>query len=98
MEKKNSCVTSVCKFERAEGLWLLYMVTMRLAMFSLFVSAVFPSLSRAQVAVFEITPAESSVKFDVEASVAIKGVFDKWGATLTFASPEVETAVLDIKI
>jgi polyisoprenoid-binding protein YceI len=67
-------------------------------MFSLFVSAVFPSLSRAQVAVFEITPAESSVKFDVEASVAIKGVFDKWGATLTFASPEVETAVLDIKI
>jgi polyisoprenoid-binding protein YceI len=39
---------------------------------------------------------ESSVKFDVE--VAIKGTFDKWGATLTFASPEVETAVLDIKI
>jgi polyisoprenoid-binding protein YceI len=38
------------------------------------------------------------VKFDVEASVAIKGIFDKWDATLTFTSPEVETGVLDIKI
>jgi polyisoprenoid-binding protein YceI len=47
---------------------------------------------------FEITPVEISVKFDVETSVAIKGTFDKRGATLTFASPEVETAVLDIKI
>jgi polyisoprenoid-binding protein YceI len=65
---------------------------------SLLVSAVFPSVSRAQVPVFEITPVESSVKFDVESSVAIKGTFDKWDATLTFASPNVETAVLDIKI
>jgi len=38
------------------------------------------------------------MKFDVEASVAIKGIFDKWDATLTFTSPEVETGVLDIKI
>jgi polyisoprenoid-binding protein YceI len=48
--------------------------------------------------VFEITPVESSIKFDVEASVAIKGNFDKWDATLTFASPDVTTGVLDIKI
>ena len=48
--------------------------------------------------VFEITPVESSIKFGVEASVAIKGNFDKWAATLTFASPDVTTGVLDIKI
>jgi len=56
--------------------------------------------SRAQdgVPVFKITPVESSIKFDVEASVAITGTFDKWQATLTFASTEVSTGVLDIKI
>ena len=38
------------------------------------------------------------MKFDVEASVAIVGKFDKWDATLTFTSPELSTGVLDIKI
>jgi polyisoprenoid-binding protein YceI len=38
------------------------------------------------------------MRFDVEASVAIKGIFDKWDATLTFTSPDVTTGVLDIKI
>jgi polyisoprenoid-binding protein YceI len=38
------------------------------------------------------------MKFDVEASVAIIGKFDKFDATLTFTSPELSTAVLDIKI
>jgi polyisoprenoid-binding protein YceI len=71
---------------------------MRLTIVCLLVSAFFPSLSRAQAPVFEITPVESSVKFDVEASVAIKGVFAKWDATLTFTSPDVTTGVLDIKI
>jgi polyisoprenoid-binding protein YceI len=64
----------------------------------LLASAIFPSVSRAQAPVFEITPVESSVKFDVEASVAIKGTFDKWDATLTFTSPDLATAVLEIKI
>ena len=41
---------------------------------------------------------ESAIKFDVKASVAIVGKFDKWDATLTFTTPEVSTAVLDIKI
>ena len=41
---------------------------------------------------------ESSIKFDVQASVAINGTFDKWNATLTFASPDVSTGVLDVKI
>ena len=50
------------------------------------------------VPVFKITPVESSIKFDVEASVAIKGTFAKWDATLTFTSPDVTTGVLDIKI
>ena len=34
----------------------------------------------------------------MKASVPIAGNFDKWDATLTFASPDVTTAVLDIKI
>jgi polyisoprenoid-binding protein YceI len=55
-------------------------------------------VSRAQVPVFEITPTESSIKFDVEASVAIKGDFDKWDATLTFPSPDLSTGVLEITI
>ena len=38
------------------------------------------------------------MKFDVEASVAIRGKFQKWDATMTFTSPELSTAVLDIKI
>ncbi len=41
---------------------------------------------------------QSTIKFDVKASVAIEGKFDKWDATLTFTSPEVTTGVLDIKI
>jgi polyisoprenoid-binding protein YceI len=61
-------------------------------------TAVFPSASRAQVPVFAVTPLNSTVKFDVDASVAIKGTFDKWDATLTFTSTDVSTGVLDIKI
>jgi polyisoprenoid-binding protein YceI len=30
--------------------------------------------------------------------VALEGTFDKWDATLTFASPDVTTGVLDVKI
>jgi two-component sensor histidine kinase len=56
--------------------------------------AVLPSVGRAQVPVFAITPEESSIKFDVKASVAIDGTFDKWDATLTFTSPDVTTGVL----
>jgi polyisoprenoid-binding protein YceI len=61
-------------------------------------SGVFPSLSRAQVPVFEISKTDSLIKFNVSASVAIAGTFDKWDATLTFTSPELSTGVLDIKI
>ncbi|GAC1438173.1 MAG: hypothetical protein NVS1B11_35820 [Terriglobales bacterium] len=34
----------------------------------------------------------------MNASVVINGTFDKWDATLTFASTDVSTGVLDIKI
>ena len=72
---------------------------MRLAVICILVSALIPSISLAQeVPVFAITPVESSIKFDVEASVAIKGTFDKWNATLTFTSPDVTTGVLDVEI
>jgi polyisoprenoid-binding protein YceI len=42
--------------------------------------------------------AESSIAFNVKASVAIQGTFDQWDATLTFTSPDVTTGVLDVKI
>ncbi len=72
---------------------------MRLSVLCLLSAAVFPSLIQAQgVPVFEVQPGESSVKFDVEASVPIKGTFGKWDATLTMKSPDARTAVLDIKI
>jgi polyisoprenoid-binding protein YceI len=58
----------------------------------------FPSVTRAQAPVFEITPVESSVTFEVDASVAIKGTFSKWTSTLTFTSPELSSGVLEIKI
>ena len=71
---------------------------LRLAVLCLLASAMFPSLSRAQAPVFKITTEDSSIKFAVKASVAIGGTFDKWDATLTFASTDVSTGVLDIKI
>ena len=47
---------------------------------------------------YEITPVESTIKFDVESSVAITGRFSKWDASLSFKSREVSTGVLEIKI
>jgi polyisoprenoid-binding protein YceI len=64
----------------------------------LLAAVVFPSVSRAQVPVFVITPEKSTVKFFVKSSVAIAGDFNKWDASLTFKSTDVSTGVLDIKI
>ncbi len=47
---------------------------------------------------FAITPVQSSIKFDVKASVPISGTFDQWNATLTFSSTDVTTGVLDVEI
>ena len=71
---------------------------MRLTILCLVASTVLPSASQAQAPVFAITQIESKIKFDVKASVAINGTFDKWDATLTFATPDINTGVLDIKI
>jgi polyisoprenoid-binding protein YceI len=71
---------------------------MRAAILFLAASVLFPASAVAQVPVFEIDHATSTVKFNVSASVAIAGTFDKWDASITFTSPELSTAVLDIKI
>jgi polyisoprenoid-binding protein YceI len=60
--------------------------------------AVLPPVTHGQAPVFEITPLHSSIKFDVKASINIAGKFDKWDATLTFASPDETTGVLEIII
>jgi polyisoprenoid-binding protein YceI len=52
----------------------------------------------AEVPIVKITKEDSSIKFNVKASVAIGGTFDKWDATVTMASSDVESGVLDIKI
>jgi polyisoprenoid-binding protein YceI len=71
---------------------------MRLALLSLLTIVLLPASGGAQVPVFKTTPENSSIKFYVKASVALVGQFDKWDASLKFTSPDVTTAVLDIKI
>lgn len=71
---------------------------MRLAILCLAASALVPSLSRAQAPVFTITPASSKITFHVKASVDLTGTFEKWDATLTYASPDVTAGVFDVKI
>jgi polyisoprenoid-binding protein YceI len=64
-----------------------------------FALLVLPSVSQAQdVPIFAITPVESTIRFNVAASVPIAGVFDQWSATLTFSSRDVTTGVLDVEI
>jgi polyisoprenoid-binding protein YceI len=84
--------------QRFEDAWLLSAVPKRLAIFCLLLSAVFPCLSRAQAPVFEVIPVHSSIKFDVKASIDIKGKFDKWNANLTFESPDETTGSLEINV
>ena len=77
----------------------LTLAAMRLTVIAILMSALITSTCLAQeVPVFVITPVESSIKFNVSASVTIAGTFDKWNATLTFASPDVTTAVLNVDI
>ena len=84
------------------AMFIVKIIPARSLVLGLLASAVVASISQAQTAsevpVFEITPASSTIQFDVEASVAIKGTFNKWDATLTFTSPDATTGVLDIKI
>jgi polyisoprenoid-binding protein YceI len=61
-------------------------------------AALLAPLSLAQAPVFQLSQPDSTVGFNVKASVAIAGKFDKWDATLTFTSPDVTTGVLDLKV
>src|SRR6202046_418313 len=54
--------------------------------------------SYSQVPTYEFTPVESNIKFGVDSSVSIQGVFEKWNASIKFSSRDVRSAVLDIEI
>ena len=75
---------------------------MRLAIGCLLGFLLLASVPQAQapaVPVFQIAPIpDSKISFSVKASVPIEGVFDKWDATLTYPSTDVESGVLDIKV
>jgi polyisoprenoid-binding protein YceI len=102
MTKMNFWLRGARKSEHTQGRWWFYFALTRFAVLCLLVSAIFPSLSRAQdtagVPVFKITQADSSVKFFVKASVALEGTFEKWDATVNFTSPDISTGFLEIKI
>src|ERR1700746_1497186 len=64
----------------------------------LMVFLVSPPGSYAQVPIYEVTPTESSINFGVDSSVSIKGIFEKWNASIKFSSTDVTSAVLNIEI
>jgi len=74
------------------------MKTRYLAVSLLAIGASLAPQIHAQSPVFEVTPVQSTVTFNVKSSVSIVGKFDKWDSTLTFTSPDVTTGVLDIKV
>jgi polyisoprenoid-binding protein YceI len=57
-----------------------------------------PLGSYAQAPTYEFTPVESGIKFCVESSVSIQGVFEKWNASIKFSSRDIGSAVLDLEI
>ena len=71
---------------------------MRTLLIWAFMLVAFPLVSRAQVPTFEVTPISSTIDFDVEASVAIKGTFHKWDSTFTCTSTDANKCILEIKI
>jgi len=54
--------------------------------------------SRAQVPVFQVTPTQGSIRFNLRSSMPLAGNFDKWNATLTFASRDPTSAVFQVEI
>jgi polyisoprenoid-binding protein YceI len=76
--------------------WMAKTALVALSVAALGVAA--SSTSAQGVPVFEIIKADSSIKFNVKASVPIQGDFQKTDASLTFTSPDLSTAVLDVKI
>jgi len=73
--------------------------SLRLAALCLLASATLTSPTRAQgPPVFVVTPGDSKITFFVKSNVALDGNFKKWDATLSFASPDLSTGVLDVEI
>ena len=52
----------------------------------------------ATTPVFVIAPDDSKISFYVKASIALTGDFRKWDATLTCASTDSSSCVLDLKV
>jgi polyisoprenoid-binding protein YceI len=71
---------------------------MRLGILCLTALSLLPRLGHAQVPVFTTQTEDSTIKFSVKASVPLVGQFNQWHAALTFASSDVTTGSLDIKI
>jgi polyisoprenoid-binding protein YceI len=86
------------RIDSKEGLSRASSHKLTMAILWLMVSFSFPSVNRAQVPVYEVTPVESTVKFGVDSSVPIKGTFDEWNASMKFSSVDVRSGVLDIEI
>jgi polyisoprenoid-binding protein YceI len=57
-----------------------------------------PTASHAAVPVFAIDQPASTVRFHLKASRPVQGRFKTWTASLTFATPEISTGVLDVQI
>ena len=71
---------------------------MRFVVLYLLTCAVLASPNTVQAPVYAIAREESSIRFYVKASVPLEGTFDKWNATLKFASANLSTGSLRIKI
>jgi polyisoprenoid-binding protein YceI len=87
---------------RIAGQTFKFAKAVRVSIIALLASFFLSPLAAAQapggVPVFEITPVQSTIKFSVAASVSIVGAFNKWDASLTFSSPDVTTAAVDVEI
>ena len=59
-----------------------------LALLPMLTAVLLTPSAQAQAPVFVVTPGTRTIKFNVKASVAIQGNFEKWDATLTFTSPK----------
>ena len=82
--------------ERSRRSALIRYVLASAACLMAFLASSRPSYS--QVPTYEFTPVESNIKFGVESSVSIQGVFEKWNASIKFSSRDIRSAVLDIEI
>jgi polyisoprenoid-binding protein YceI len=73
--------------------------SIRFAALCITISGALALIGQAQdVPVAVVSKEESSIKFFVKSSIPVAGTFDKWDASITFTSPDVTTAVLDIRI